>query len=173
MDTTQLLIDAAACGNVDEVQRLRWERAVTNIAATDGSALCWAAYYGHSACVAVLPPTEIIPQKTLRGYSSCDVGVLMALVMTEICPLRLAASQGHSACVRLLLNAPNIDGALIEAAIGGHEECMDILYPLADVTAVLQYLHENYLDAAAACLEKRVLLQEVVSSTLVAPLRKI
>lgn len=168
MDASQLLIDAAACGDVDEVQRLR------AIAVDDGSALCWAAYYGHSACVAVLRPTAIISQKTLRGYSSCDVGALVVIAMTGVCPLHLAASQGHASCVRLLLDAPDIDGALVEAAVGGHEECVDVLYPLANVPATLQHIRENYSDpCAVACLEKRLLLEVISPTTFLAPSRKI
>lgn len=167
MDASQLLIDAAACGNVDEVERLR------GIAVDDGSALCWAAYYGHSACVAALRPTAILSQKTLRGYSSCDVGILVALVMTGVCPLHLAASQGHTACVRLLLDAPDIDGALVKAVVRGHEECVDVLYPLANIPAALQHIHENYSDVCAAYLEKRMLLEVVSPPTLSAPSRKI
>ena len=119
---------AAGYGNEAELKELLRDPSCNALNADEMgmTALMWAAYQGHEACVRLLLPVSAAPAKNKNRQTA----------------LMCAGYGGHEACVRLLLpvsdaSAADADGwtTLMWAANYGHEDCVQLLLPLSDVQA--------------------------------------
>lgn len=125
---TELLIEAAKQGNLDEVRRLI---PLSDPKANDSLALRMAAQNGHIECVELLIPVS--DPKAKDSYA-----------------LRWAAQNGHVQCVELLvpISDPKADHsfALQSAVENGHTPCVDLLYPVSEPMVVMKKLQDKYPD---------------------------
>jgi len=156
-ENNTLLCDAASLGHTDEVARLvqlcdaRWR---------DNAALRAAAKNGHTRCVELLIPHSSAQDNeswALRsaasyGHYEC-VKLLMGVSHPDDFPMILgaAAQAGCRKSVALVLqhvsNVESITEALETAVIHKHYDCVDILYPRADVGAALDRLLNDFYSA--------------------------
>lgn len=129
------LIDAATIGDPEAISRLLSQGA--NPSAAWFEALREAVKNQHVACVKLLAPL------------SAETGCALAL--------RIAADQGLSACVKVLIPFcdPMADGfqALADAAKSGHAECVELLLPVSDSRVqAAQALRWAALAGHASCV---------------------
>lgn len=149
-----LLCEAAAEGNVDDVTRLvqlcdaKW---LNNLALRE------AACCGHTRCVELLIPHSsardnnslALREAAANGRHEC-VKLLMGVSDPNDFPniLRYAAQGGCHKSLALMLphvsDAKSVTVALETAVIHKRYDCVDVLYPHANVGAALESLTNSY-----------------------------
>lgn len=125
---SQLLIEAAQNGNIEEVDRLI---PLSDPKARDSLALRWAAGNGHVECVKLLIPVS--DPKSCKSYA-----------------LQMAAAMGHVQCVRLLIpvSRPKDDNslALRSATRCAQNACVDLLFEVSDPIVALDLLKKESVN---------------------------
>lgn len=147
------LCEAAAEGNVDDVSRLVQ---LCDASWFDNLALREAACGGHTRCVELLIPHSSVHKNSLalreaaaNGRHEC-VKILIGVCDPNDFPniLQSVVRGGCSKSVALVLqqvsNIEIITAALEIAAIHNRCDCVDLLYPHANVGAALESLTNSY-----------------------------
>lgn len=129
-DVSKRLIHAAKVGVDIDVKAILSDP-MCNASSKDGAgmtALMWAAYGGHEACLEILLTRSDVSARNTYGLTA----------------LMWAARRGHETCVGLLLAKRNCDAlstsddgmtALMHAAFDGREACVRLLLPISDALA--------------------------------------
>lgn len=184
-DNNYELCDAATEGDFDEVVRLvqlcdaRWGY---------NAALRDAAENGHAQCVEVLIPHSTpkendswaLREACENGHFECVKLLLPHSDPNDFCvALENAAREGCAKSVDLILpqvsNVVALTSALEIAAINGHYDCVEVLYPHANVGRALNNLHEYYsrykdnwsgLQDRFDAEQQKIVLEQVVDTPL-------
>lgn len=153
-ENNHLLCEEASRGHIDDVARLvqlcdaRW---------FNNAALRAAARMGHTRCVELLIPHSSVQdhnswalrEASANGHYEC-VKLLMAVSDPNDFPVilenvaRVGCRKSVTFVLQQVSNVQNVTAALKIAAIHNHYDCVDILYPHADVGAALDCLIHSY-----------------------------
>lgn len=185
-NTTNLLLEAATCGNILEVRRL-----LQNTSSNDTfEPLIQAAKAGHLECVKLLVDrskylnNDALCVAAKNGHAQC-VEYLIPISLPHDMQnkaLREACYHGHVECVQLLIPVSNFSehndpaGALGAAVVGGHHDCMEAVYDFCDVERELNNMKNRYTEEMWGMLEqyhhhrqsqrqKNVLINHIAGST--------
>lgn len=166
IDTANLFLEAAKCGAVLEVQRLLNDN--THDDNDVFSALMRAAECGHLECVALLvSPSKYLNNEALcaaarLGHANC-VEYLIPISLPhdrQNLALREACSKGYLECVKLLIPVSNFSehmdpsAALAACVVGGHQDCMEVLYDWCDAEHELNNMKNRYTEEVWGMLER-------------------
>ena len=146
------LVMVARTGQADDVARL-----ITPFYSLNSYALEKSAENGHAECVQLLIPfsepdqddSQALLLAAQNGHTECVRLLIPVSDMEHCAALRSAAMNGHNDCVALLKDVSNLDanatdGMALQIALENADcECIDVLYSVTDITALLNRL-ENH-----------------------------